>query len=237
MRIFRPRDRLWHQQLCRVGDVCTQQALGKPGLGAQGNRSPFTAPFSGIFAIWGPRKLLGPLLTCPPHTAGLCASITSLSSGERAACDQGHGCTSVMSARCGHGQDQDLEHLLGTWRAALLPNSGLRPHTGPPLVLMYVKTGLPQAFPVLTASAPGSLPHRAPHSPWGSGRGGAPGHRSYPAGRVCKNPSLHYLQETLSCLQTTFSSIKGCLEVSRGLSAWRRLSQRKLPCPLAGADP
>lgn len=139
----------------------------------------------------------------------------------------------AVRARSGPGLGASSWDLEGSAAPQLRSEA---PHRAP-LELMYVKTGLPQACPVLTASAPGSLPRRAPHSPWGSGRGGAPGHRSYPAGRVCKNHSLHYLQETLSCLQTTFSSIKGCLEVSRGLSAWRRLSQRKLPCPLAEADP
>lgn len=100
-----------------------------------------------------------------------------------------------------------------------------------------MKTGFPQRAQRSQPLCQACSPHRAPRSPWGSGRGGAPGHPSYPAGSVCKKHSLHCLQETLSCLQTTFSSIKGCLEVSRGLSAWRRLSQRKFPCPLAGLAP
>lgn len=109
------------------------------------------------------------------------------------------------------------------------------PPQGPPGV--DVKTGFPQRAQRSQPLRQARSPHRAPRSPWGSGRGGAPGHPSYPAGSVCKKHSLHCLQETLSCLQTTFSSIKGCLEVSRGLSAWRRLSQRKFPCPLAGLAP
>lgn len=139
----------------------------------------------------------------------------------------------VVRARSGPGLGASSGDLEGSAAPQLRSEA---PHRAP-LELMYVKTGSPQACPVLAASAPGSLPHRAPHSPWGSGRGGAPGHRSYPAGRVCKNHSLHYLQETQSCLQTTFSSIKGCLEVSRGLSAWRCLSQRKFPAHWPGLAP
>lgn len=89
-----------------------------------------------------------------------------------------------------------------------------------------VKTGLPPACPVLAASAPGSVPSL------GSWERGS----SRPPELSC-GEGVHYLQETLSCLQTPFGSIKGCLEVSRSLSAWRRLSQRKLPCPLAGLAP
>lgn len=52
-----------------------------------------------------------------------------------------------------------------------------------------------------------------------------------------KNRSLHDLQETLPFLRTTFSSLKGCLEVSGGLSLLRRPSQRTPPCLLEGLAP
>lgn len=118
-----------------------------------------------------------------------------------------------------------MERLLGTWRAALLPNSGLRPPTGPPRVDVCENWVAPSV-----PSARSLCPRLAP-LPGVLGRGS-----SRPPQLSC-GEGVHYLQETLSCLQTPFGSIKGCLEVSRSLSAWRRLSQRKLPCPLAGLAP
>ena len=82
-------------------------------------------------------------------------------------------------------------------------------------------------------------PTRAPHPTsagfWERGNSRLP--QPSWGGRVYKNRSLHDLQETLPFLRTTFSSLKGCLEVSGGLSLLRRPSQRTPPCLLEGLAP
>lgn len=94
--------------------------------------------------------------------------------------------------------------------------------------------------PLRRACSPHCQAHNAGYTPRFPGVLGEGSSRPPPpswGGRVCKNRSLHYLQETLPFLRTTFSSIKGCLEVSGGLSLPRRPSQRTPPCLLAGLVP